>query len=134
MKKWQYEIIVQMNDGTEYVVWSYSKHHSVDEGLKTRKQKRRARRLEKKYGYSSDQMLSGMAHCQTAIGWIKGIRASLLKENEKGNYDVDIVKDGLFNPHYRRGDREDLWVSPKDVRDVYFKMHLLDKGVQPYEG
>ena len=119
MKKWQYEIIVQMYDGTEYLVWTYSKHfYHID--MPTRKQ----RKIFKKAECVDTVEWHGIAHSHTAVQWVNGIWNDIYNERE------DRVKDGKFNPHFRIATK-DIWVEINDIKEIYFKMHLLDKGEQP---
>jgi hypothetical protein len=74
--------------------------------------------------------LNGMAHCKTALNWILGLERDLKLENKKDHFEHIIMKDGLFNPHYRNN-LDDIWVKPKDVERFYFEMHLLNKGEEP---
>ena len=81
-KKWQYEIIVQMKDGTEYLVWTYSKHFDADTKL--------SRKGKKLFNNASEA--SGASHSNTAIQWVLGIKEDIKNKRE------DRVKDGKFNP------------------------------------
>lgn len=134
MKKWQYRILARIN-GKEYLIWTYSKHFEETVNP-TRRQKRIMKKFNKKYGFSSNLMISGMAHCQTAMQWVKGINKNLnSKDATDKNWGYNIMKDGLFNPHYRLNSESypDIWFKPEKVEYIYFEMYLLNKGEQPNE-
>lgn len=118
MKKWQYEIILQTKDGKEYLVWTYSNHFSEDVKL-TRKGKKMFNSVGECYG---------VEHSNTAIQWVLG-----LWQDIKNGTREDRVKDGKFNPHYRLNDESypNVWISIKNIKEIYFKMHLLNEGEQP---
>ncbi len=116
MKKWQYEIIVQMESGKEYLVWTYSNH--FDSGMKLD-------RKTKKMFDSVTEMV-GMDHSNTAIHWVEGLWRDIEKCRK------DRVKEDKFNPHFRIN-RKNVWVKIKNIKEIYFKMHLLNQGEQPTE-
>jgi len=127
MKKWQYRILARIK-GKVYLIWTYSRHFEEIENT-TRKQKR----ILEKARVNSIVELMGLDHSQTAVQWVLGIRKALLKENHKSNSDVDIMKDGLFNPHYRLNSESypNVWFKPEEVERIYFEMYLLNQGEQP---
>ena len=122
MQKWQYKIKVKVKNRS-YLIWTYSKHFEEIEKL-TRRQKR----LLKHRGCRNVNEHEGLAHSLTAIQWVNAIRRTLKKQDAKSTSDVVIVKDGLFNPHYRLSSETypDVWVKVEDVKHVYFEMFLID--------
>ena len=118
-KKWQYAIYAKIGN-TNYLIWQYSKHFHADDKLTK----------EGKKLYKDATELNGVIHSLTAIQWIKGLKNDLLLENRKGNNDIYIVKDGMFNPHYRLNNEiyPDVWFKTSEVQDIYFEMHLYDVG------
>lgn len=122
MKKWQYEIIVQMKSGKEYLVWTYSKHFELEEEKTDRKQKK----VLKKYHVDSFAEFDGLSHSQTAVQWVLGIWRDIEIKRK------DRVRDGKFNPHFRIN-RKNVWIKIDNIKEIYFKMHLLNQGEQPNE-
>jgi hypothetical protein len=121
MRKWQYVIIVKMKDGKRYPVWTYSKHFSNDMKL-SRKGKKMFNDVRECYG---------MTHCNTAINWVVGLETAIKSGYAVSKNDVVYVDVGQFNPYYRRGDKEDVWLNCDDLDKIYFEMHLLNQGEQP---
>lgn len=117
-KKWVYRILARIK-GRDYLVWQYSNH--FDDVEPTRKEKR----LLKKHGYNTIAAFEGTKHSNTAVGWVLALQRDIQKWNAKDNLDHQIMKDGLFNPHFRTN-KEDQWFNPGDVNKIYFEMSLYD--------
>lgn len=116
-KKWQYAIYAKIGK-TNYLIWQYSKHFHDDEKLTKKGLKL----------FDNATEANGTIHSLTAIQWVTGLKKGLLLENNISNSGVYIVKNGMFNPHYRLNNKSypDIWFKVSEVEDIYFEMHLYD--------
>ena len=115
--KFEYAIIAKIKGvNKRFLIWQYSKHYDPDEEL--------TKEGKKIFSYTEEAY--GVQHSQTAIQWILGIKRDLkLGKNKKDYFKHNMIKDGMFNPHYRLNSESypDVWFPIEDVEEIYFEMH-----------
>lgn len=120
-RKWYYRIYAMIG-GKRHLIWQYSKHYFQDDISKKDHKK-----LNKK-GYTYDEHV-GIEHSITAVNWVCGLYRDLeLGRDKKDGLGHQMIKDGMFDPHFRLNKKTypSKWVKIEDVKEIYFEMHRVD--------
>ena len=122
-QKWEYRIMARIK-GRDYLIWKYPRHFHDDEKLLSAKGKK----LLKKKGFRDVAAFEGTAHSNTAVEWILGIYRDMKKFNSEDHMGHQMMKGGMFNPHYRLSNDTypDKWFDPKEVNKIFFDMSLIE--------